>query len=278
MSSWIVVDLRSSRFAAALLSTADHTIRWQTQPVTIYPLPDTYAGSTETDLTFFRSPNEKDWRPTYQTSASYFSSGYDFIPDLFKKPKEEVQKLLPGTLYPLLRQPLKDFPDFPLVFLVDQGNQQEMLKRFGAKLKRKTLVIPPVENIGAIEGFSLLPLNEDGVPPAGTVFECILNQGHPEQEIRLYHWTGKEFEWSRLAPHSNGSSSIVWDSLANMQRAGTVLFSLFWQEKIYGPIDDQIEELQYQNSVLLSLKDRIVSLLEKLNTNHQPKQPEKVLG
>ncbi len=278
MPSWIIVDLRFSRFAAALLSTADHTVRWQPQSVTFYPHPDTPANATEVDLTFYRSPNEKNWRATYRASASYFSSDYDFIPDLFKRPKDEVQELLPGTIYPLLRGPLKDFPDFPLVFLVDQEIPQEMLMRFGAKLKRKTLVIPPIDNIEAIEGFSLFTPNDDGVPPAGTVFECTLNPGHPKQEIRLYQWTGKKFEWRQLAANSNGSSSIMWDSLAHMQRAGTSLFVLFWQERIYGPIDDQVKELQQQNGALLVLKDRMVSLLEKLNANYQPKQPGQVPG
>jgi len=263
MNCWLVIDLRANRFAAAILTLASGKTSWQPQKVRIYPLRDIYNDVTETDLTFYRQPDEKNWIPTLRSSIGDLPKDFEIIPALLDEPAVRLQTLLTRNFATLLKDLLKEYQDIPLLFLIDRDHIQTLLVDFASKAHRKSLIYLAPDQMGDIEGFALLDPGRINLPTEESIVSCVVEINGNGVETRYYRWSHHHFKQVKMETTSLSPQS-KWDSAASLQRAGLAMFSLVWQERLVVPVENEINLLEQENNTCTQIIYHMQRLLKQL--------------
>jgi hypothetical protein len=265
MNCWLVIDLRSNRFSAAIIDLSSGMPRWIRQQVRIYPRPDIYNDVFETDLAFFRGPDDKTWTPTLISAIENLPPEFEKIPALLNEETDRLSKLLIRCLRTLLRDLLKEYQELPLVFLIDQNEIEPLLNEFSTKVNQASRIYLIPNLPGDFEGFALLDTAQGELPEERSIFSCIVDTDEHTEETWFYLWSHQKFErvetgTTELSPQSR------WDTAIDLQRAGLAILCLFWQEHAAHHLEQEMIMIEQKNHALTQVLTEMIEIQSRLRS------------
>jgi len=262
MTTWLIVDLRHNRCAVGLLTVGQGRPEWFTERMlNVYISLDIQDPRTEADLTFFRDPRAKIWSPVLRSTLPNIPARYEKIAALFAEPSEQLHSLLPDTLWPLLRVPLKQYPGIPLLLLIDRLDVQASLEDSLAGVRQEGQICVVSEQWGTVAGFTLLDSSSVTMPTEGATWLCRIEE--PPQ-ARRYTWRENRFEVEEIQDTASFSDISVYKSEAEMERIGAALFALVWRERLSKILDTEINALRRELEEDERLLGRLKGLYKQL--------------
>lgn len=264
MKSWSVFDLRNNKCAVGLLTIGEEKPKWHPESLYVHVVPGSRDSVSDADLTFFRRKSKNSKWSAVSRSALPNTQEYETIEALFAEPIGDLQTLIRYTLFPLLAKFLKGYSGTSLLVLVDKMEIQELLKNvFSSKFENmKTCVI--LKQHKSLAGYALLDTNSSALPSEGSSFFADFRN---EGDKRCYTWCENRFDEEIV--HDTAPDFHVWESEAEMERVGTAIYSLLWEDLILEKLNQKLFDRKEELEAFIKLKTKLERIYHKVeNTNH----------
>lgn len=262
--NWLVIDLRFNRCSIGLLSYGPGSeTMWVTRPVETFVDPLTSPHSKdEVSLSFFRKIGERSWNPVEMEIIEELPDTYEVIESLFNAPDEYLDKQFPRIMNHLLKTPLKEFKDIPLLFLVDTERAKSLIDNLLEKKSRKSEVKLLTRESEYYAGFTLIDITNGTLPKRNEKYLCQIEESE-EKRISVFTWMGISFRYEE-ASNSGQLDVRYWDSMNKMIRVGAALYALLWQPVLEERIQVEMICLREQINAKQELLGRMENLLFRL--------------
>jgi len=280
VQSWLLLDLRGNQCVTGLLTIGEQGLPSWLSENTLHPYvsPSDRDARNVADLAFFRSGNERRWRPALRVVLDDPAlADAQCIHALFDEPLDQLAGLLPVTLGVLIKASLTQFP-VPILVLLDRSEVQAPVQQFLSRARQEATVVVLSGSSSAFAGFALWDVSEPSIPDTGQQWLCKVELDRkgqsirrqtsvePQHKVQCYTWKRSRFTVKTLnSDPATGNDLPMW-RVVELESVGAAMYTLLWRDRLQSILQVDVETLQKQLVEGEQLLDRLKAMYNRLPT------------